>query len=573
MNDRISFLKPILDSINDSLVFINVEGIITFCNNSFEKLYGREAKQIIEHRYNNVFKEKELLKAIKKEKKIIERKITIENRNIYFNNIPYVNKGRLIGTVLIFNDTNTRRESEPQLEELKNSLEMIKDILDHAYQGIVLVDANGRIIKWNYEKLFGLKEEEVLGRPVQEVIENTRMHIVAKTGKKELCEVQRIQGHDMIASRTPIIKNGKVIGAVGTVLFKDVKELKSLARRLRLLESKFDLYKGDIKRLQEARYSFDSIITQNKRMIHLKEIARRASESNSTILIQGESGTGKELFAHAIHKSSYRKYGAFIRINCAAIPKELLESELFGYDEGAFTGARREGKLGKFELANGGTILLDEIGAMPLDMQAKLLRVIEEREFERIGGTRRVELDIRIISSTNEDLEESVKRGKFRKDLFYRLNVIRLEIPALRERVDDIPILTEHILKELIEKHDMEENTVAEETIDKLKQHDWPGNVRELRNVIERALHMSTGKIIYPEHLSEYLLPSAPLSHREDNEDISLKKIVEKAEIKAIKEALRRSNGNRTLAAKKLKIHRTALYKKIEGYGLSISDL
>lgn len=479
---------------------------------------------------------------------------------------------------LFLKDSGDKNDNEKcQLEELRNSLEMIKDILDHAYQGMVLVDESGRIVKWNYEKLFGLKEEDVIGKPVEEVIENTRMHIVVKTGKQELCVVQRIQGHDMIASRTPIVKNGKIIGAVGTVLFKDVKEVKSLARRLKLLESKFNLYKGDIERIREARYYFDNIITDNKRMNHLKEIAKRASESNSTVLIQGESGTGKELFAHAIHNASYRKYGAFIRINCAAIPRELLESELFGYEEGAFTGAKREGKLGKFELANGGTILLDEIGSMPLDMQAKLLRVLEEREFERIGGTRRIDLDIRIISSTNEDLEDAVKRGKFRQDLFYRLNVIRLQIPPLRERIDDIPILSKHILEELIEKLDIKPKTLDDKAISLLKKHDWPGNIRELRNVLERALNMTRGKVIYKEHLSDYLMGETHIVKEDALEDVKddivLKNVVEAAEIKAIKEALRRSNGNRTLAAKKLNIHRTSLYKKIDSYDIDISNL
>lgn len=264
-----------------------------------------------------------------------------------------------------------------KLIELRNSLDMIEDILNYAYEGYVLVDPEGLIVKMNYEKLLGIKEEDGIGKPVQDILENSRLHIVAKTGVKELRDVQRMQGHDMITNRIPIIKNNKVIGAVGTVLFKDISEIKELAHQLLDLQSKINKYKGEIERIEGTKYSFHSIITRNSKMEYLKKIGERAADTNSTVLITGESGTGKELFAHAIHRASYRKEEAFIALNCAAIPKDLLESELFGYDGGAFTGARKEGKAGKFELASGGSIFLDEIGNMPMDMQVKLLRVLE----------------------------------------------------------------------------------------------------------------------------------------------------------------------------------------------------
>ncbi|MDW5298967.1 MAG: sigma 54-interacting transcriptional regulator, partial [Sedimentibacter sp.] len=307
-----------------------------------------------------------------------------------------------------YNKVVDNDETKSEIEELKQSLSFMKDILDNAYQGMVLVNEKGKIMKWNYEKLFGIKEEDVLGKSVEDVIENTRLHIVIKTGNKELYDIQRIQGHDMIASRTPIIKDGHIIGAVGTVLFKDVKEVKDLALRLKVLENTVNIYKNELGKMYCANYTFDDIITQNKKMIELKEIAKKAANSSSTILIEGESGTGKEYFAHAIHDASNRRNYPFIRINCAAIPYELLESELFGYESGAFTGAKKEGKIGKLELANGGTVLLDEISSMPISMQAKLLRVLEEREFERIGGHAGIKIDIRVIACTNENLKKLV---------------------------------------------------------------------------------------------------------------------------------------------------------------------
>ena len=287
------------------------------------------------------------------------------------------------------------------------------------------------------------------------------------------------------------------------------------------------------------------------------------------MLILGESGTGKEMFAQAIHRASYRKSKAFVPINCAAIPKELLESELFGYEGGAFTGARKEGKPGKFELANGGTIFLDEIGSMPLEMQAKLLRVLEERKFERVGGNNKIQLDARIIAATNENIEEAVKKGQFREDLYYRLNVITLDIPPLRERIDDIPILCEELLDYLAKELECQRKTIDNKTLKILKDYDWPGNVRELRNVLERGMNFSHGNIILPKHLPERV--STNLKPSVDYDEIyPLDEIVAQAEKEAIINALNKTKGNKTKAAKKLGIHRTALYKKIEKYDLKL---
>ena len=458
---------------------------------------------------------------------------------------------------------------EDKLAELKESIEMLEDILNYAYEGYVLVDPEGRIVKMNYEKLMGIKEEDAIGKPVQEVIENTRMHIVVKTGKKEIRDVQRIQGHDMITNRIPIIKENKVIGAVGTVLFKDISEVKELAHQLLDLQSKINKYKGEIERIEGTKYSFDSIITRNPKMEYLKKIGKRAAETNSTVLIIGESGTGKELFAHAIHRASYRRAEPFIAINCAAIPRDLLESELFGYDRGAFTGARREGKPGKFEQALGGTIFLDEIGDMPLEMQAKILRVLESKEFERIGSNKKIAFDARVIAATNENLEEAVTKGKFREDLYYRLNVVSIDIPPLRERKEDIEPLANHILKYLLQEMKLGEKEITKETMKILKKYNWPGNVRELRNVLERAVNLSTGKLILPEHLPERLL-NGSIHIAGSVEDIPLlQDVVAEAEIEAIKKALLLANGNKSLAAERLGIHRTALYKKIDKYKIS----
>lgn len=499
-----------------------------------------------------------------------EDEININNRKYLVNSFIIDEKDSNFKIVL-FKEIINIEDAESEIEELREGLSSMKDILDNAYQGIVLVDNEGKIIKWNYEQLFGIKEEDVLGKQVEEVIENTRLHIVVKTGHKELYDIQRIQGHDMIASRTPIIKNGKIIGAVGTVLFKDIKEVKVLAGKIKILENTVNIYKKELGKMYCANYTSDDIITKNPKMLELKNIAIKAANSSSTILIEGESGTGKEFFAHAIHYASIRKNSPFIRINCAAIPHELLESELFGYESGAFTGAKKEGKIGKLELANGGTVLLDEISSLPFNMQAKLLRVLEEREFERIGGHTAIKIDIKVIACTNEDLNKLVEKNKFRHDLYYRLNVVEIKIPPLRERLDDIEILCQDILNKQLDI-DFNSKKISEKTILALKLYDWPGNVRELRNVLERAANISTGNLITLQNLPDYISEKLVCEEQKGNNKY-LKDSIAKAEINAIMEALKEAKGNRTDAAKILGIHRTALYKKLASYGINIKNI
>ncbi len=390
-----------------------------------------------------------------------------------------------------------------------------------------------------------------------------------RTGRSEFGQIQNINGHDMIASRIAVRREGKVIGAVGTVLFRDVKELKALANRLEKLESKVKTYEGEITRLHQAKYTFDHIITRNPRMKGLIELARRAADSHSTVLLEGESGTGKEYFSHAIHKAGYRSSGPFVQINCAAIPRELIESELFGYVEGAFTGAKKGGKLGKFELAGGGTLFLDEIGTLPLDMQAKLLRVLEEREYERIGGNQKISVDIRVIAATNEQLSEMVQKGRFREDLYYRLNVIRLTLPPLRERREDVPLLAEHMLEGFCREYGRPPVRLSNGALERLQAYDWPGNVRELRNVLERALTVSEGRVLYTKDLPDIFLEGEPLPPMEaEDGPLTLEAAVRAAEAAVIRQALQRCDGSRTEAARLLGIHRTGLHKKMKAYGI-----
>ncbi|MFN3476308.1 MAG: sigma-54 interaction domain-containing protein [Candidatus Methylomirabilales bacterium] len=380
--------------------------------------------------------------------------------------------------------------------------------LDNIEFGTIVVDSDGIVTFFSksYERFLGIPRSQVLGRHVTEVIENTRMHIVVETGEPEIGWKHRIKGQNMVVQRVPIRDEaGRIIGAVGQVMFRDVAEMTELARKLNLLESKVEYYERELEHLRSSKYTFDHIIGTSPAIERAKRLALKAAEGNSTVLLLGESGVGKELFAHAIHHASPRRSKAFILVNCSSIPRELMESELFGYEAGAFTGAGRKGKPGKFELAHQGTIFLDEIGDMPLEMQAKLLRVLQEKEVERVGGTKTLRVDFRLIAATNVDPEALVKEGRLRRDLFYRLNVVPIRIPPLRERREDIPAIAQHLMARLREEHGVSPLGISGEVLELFQRYDWPGNIRELMNVLERALYAAEGSQIEIEHLPFFL--------------------------------------------------------------------
>lgn len=459
----------------------------------------------------------------------------------------------------------------PEIAEMRSKLQMYEDVFQLLYDGIIVVDKQGYVtmISDTYARFLGIEDSHsVIGKHCTQVVENTRMHAVLQSGQAEMGHVQRVHGKDIIVSRIPVYRDGELAGAIGKVMFLDIHELKILAKRLNSMESKLEYYRTELKRVQGAKYSFENIVGLSEKIKEAKKLAMKVANSRSTILIRGESGTGKELFGHAIHHSSPRGDGPFVRINCAAIPAELLESELFGYEEGAFTGAKKGGKPGKIELASGGTLFLDEIGDMPLDMQAKLLRVLQEKEFERIGGTKVNQVDVRFISATHCDLEEMVENGKFREDLFYRLNVFTIEVPALRERAEDILVVAQFLIGKLNQELGTNFTTMEDSVIALFQQYPWQGNIRELENVLERAMNVSDGQVIRFDDLPVYLRKWVGGEEPHAFGSYLLQVEVEGAEKKAILKALQKTAGNRQQAAELLGIHRASLYRKMEKYGI-----
>ena len=462
------------------------------------------------------------------------------------------------------------------LQENPYAVETLDAVLESAYEGIVIVDTNGIIKEFNaaYCRFLGKKREEAIGKHVTEIIENTRVHIVSETGTDERGYVQHIQGQDMIVHRIPIRKEGKIVGAIGMLIFEGVSELYNILGRMQELSRKVTEAHLPNSEQTENNNHFDQIIGESPAIQTVKEIARKAAKTPSTVLITGESGTGKELFAKAIHYSSPFSEGPFVSINCAAIPEQLLEAELFGYEEGAFTGARKGGKPGKFEQAHKGTLFLDEIGDMPLLMQAKILRVLQDREVERVGGMKSQHVDVRIIAATNKRLEDLVKKGEFREDLYYRLNIIRLSIPPLIERKEDIQILLIHHLKSFCEKFGIIKKSFSFEAMRYLQEYQWPGNIRELVNTVEMLVSLVENQEITEKDLPAHFRKkdtSSFITEKTSDTNRLLKKVREdilSSEKDTILKALADVNGNKAAAARILGIQRSTLYIKLKKYGL-----
>jgi transcriptional regulator with PAS, ATPase and Fis domain len=450
--------------------------------------------------------------------------------------------------------------------------EFIYALIDNPYECPIVIDNKGiiRFMSRFSKRLIGIDADEAVGRHIKDVIKETHLHEILKDGKARIADILYIAGRQQVISRIPLKDlQGRILGAVGKGVFSKISKVAELSERIDRLSDQVQYYKQQVADLKGG----STIVGRSAAIVKLKENALLAAKSNASVLITGESGTGKEVAAHFIHLNSSRASGPFIRVNCASIPRELFESELFGYEGGAFTGARSQGKPGKFELANGGTILLDEIGEMPRPMQAKLLRVLQEKTVDRLGGTRPIPADFRLIAATNRDLQEMVRNGDFRMDLFYRINILSIHAPQLRDIREDIPVLATHLIRLLNEEMGWGASAISPEAMEELRNYEWPGNVRELRNVIERAMIIAKERLIRPEDLPDRIrrsdtesgsASSAGAAPRTGN----LRRILAETERQVLQETLRRAAGNKTKAAKILGIHRTSLYEKMKTHGM-----
>ncbi|PEF75513.1 sigma-54-dependent Fis family transcriptional regulator [Bacillus pseudomycoides] len=576
MDERINLqlTSQALQVMNNGIAVTSHDGIITFSNQPFCSMLNKTENEIIGKRISTIIPNSKKL-VMNQNDHLHKYEFQVGNQVFIVNESPVYQDGKEDGSIVILENKEKSIQSlESTISRYENALNLLSEcILGVNEQGII------NFLSGAYARFLGIDDpKEAIGKHCTEVVENTRMHIIVKTGQVEIGHIQRMNNRNIVATRIPIMKEGKIIGAIGKIMFHDIKQFKALGDQISAMESKLSYYQTELQRLQEGRFSFQSIVGESAKMEEVKMMALKVSKSRSTVLIRGESGTGKELFANAVHHASPRADGAFIRLNCAAIPRDLLEAELFGYEEGAFTGAKKGGKPGKIELAHKGTLFLDEIGDMSLDMQVKLLRVLQEKEIERIGGTKTHKIDVRFIAATHRNLREMVQSGEFREDLYYRLNVFAIDIPPLRERKGEMVHLTEFLIRKLNEEFGSSVLSLDDRVRDIFMEHDWPGNIRELENVLERALNVVEGTIIQVHHLPVYLRKKdleEELYHeifmvdQEKNEmSYSLQTEVESAEKRVIARALKKTAGNIKEAAGLLGIHRASLYRKIERYGM-----
>ncbi|MDR6999736.1 sigma 54-interacting transcriptional regulator [Neobacillus niacini] len=453
----------------------------------------------------------------------------------------------------------------PFLQIAKSLVNIIEEILKERYQvdaivnsthdGVVVIDRMGniRLVNEHAKTILGV-EADMKGRSITEFIPQSDMLRVLEAGKIERGDIATIGGRQVVINRSPVIVKGKIVGAVSN--FKEITDIQKVELQLRK-----KLHQSGL----EAKYRLSDIIGETHEIIEAKELARKFAGTESTVLITGESGTGKELFAQGIHSASHRALGPFVAVNCATLPENLLESEIFGYEKGTFTGALKDGKPGLFELAHGGTLFLDEIGEIPLRIQALLLRVLQERTIRRVGGERIIPVDVRIITATNRNLEEEVEKKQFRSDLFYRLNVLALELPPLRERKADIPKLVESFLFEFNEQRKNKIVHIEKEFIRLFQKYDWPGNIRELRNTIERLVVLEESSLLRVEG-AKFL--SEKIRRRKVAEEAINKQSIKSKEKEHILTTLEKFDHNKKLAAQSLGIDRSTLWRKIKEYGL-----
>ena len=566
-------IEVILDAIREGLIAVDREGKITLFNRAAEQIMGLPGREVLGLQVEQVIPNTRLHIVLKTGRSEMNQKQRIGNINILTSRVPVRDRdGSPVGAVAVFRDISEIIELAEEVTSLKETQMLLHEIINATQDAISVVDENGigLMINSAYTNLIGLKTEEVINKPATvDIAEGESVHMKVLRSKRAYKKVPMKAGpqrREVLVDAAPIIVNGILKGSVAVV--HDVSQIHRLSREL---EGARQL----IRRLQ-AKYIFEDIIGNSRELRDAVEKSRQVAVTPATVILRGESGTGKELFAHAIHETS-RRTGQFVRVNCASIPETLLESELFGYVEGAFTGAKRGGRRGYFEEASGGTLFLDEITEITTGVQAKLLRVLQEREIVRVGDSTPIPVDVRVIAATNADLEKMVTEGRFRDDLYYRLNVVPIFIPSLRQRKEDVPLLVEFILRKLNREFGRNVADLSGIALEALMRYHWPGNVRELENVLGRAMiSMHFGETrVELRHLPPLGLGAegrakftGGAGHGFSYNRETFHELHDRWEKEVLTAALEHAGGNRTRAAEMLNISLRSLYNKIKKYGL-----
>ncbi|WP_096153489.1 MULTISPECIES: sigma-54 interaction domain-containing protein [Bacillus] len=562
----------IFNLLHDGLVVIDQAGKVILFNKSAERVAGINKKSIIGQHVLEFIPSSRLIEVLHSKKVEKNKELLLENgKKIITTRSPLIDEdGKVIGAFSVFKDITEVVNLAEEVTNLKGIQTMLEAIIQSSDDAISVVDEFGRglLINPAYSRLTGLKKEQIIGKPATtDISEGESMHMKVLETRRAVRGVKMKVGpskKEVLVNVAPILVDGKLKGSVGVV--HDVSEIQTLTTEL-------DRARQIIRTL-EAKYSFDDIIGSSEEMSLAIEQAKLGARTPATVLLRGESGTGKELFAHAIHNASNRKFNKFIRVNCAALSESLLESELFGYEEGAFSGAKHGGKKGLFEEANNGSIFLDEIGELSANTQAKLLRVLQEQEIIRVGGTKSIPINVRVIAATNVNLEKGIANGSFREDLYYRLNRMPIHIPSLKKRKEDIESLSKHLLTKINQDYGRNVEGLTRKALHYLISYDWPGNVRELENILGRAIiFMNYHEVMIDmHHIPDLQIKGDKLEEVNhvtlNTESQSLSQMMESYEAAILEKVLKKTNGNKTKAAKELGVSIRNFYYKIEKYNI-----
>lgn len=554
------------------VLMVDINGFILACNKAAKELLGIDG-QISGERAREVIPDSAMYDVLETGIPVVNDKVDIGGRVILFNHKPVFEGNELSGVVTSFQDITDLEMVALELKATKELNKELEAIFNSSYDEIYVTDGEGYTLRVNKagERFYGMKAEELIGKHVIKLQElglfsPSITPQVLKTKKRTTLVQTTKQGQKIIVTANPIFdEKGQIIRVVTNS--RDVTELSNLRQRLEDTEKLMNNYRKEIVKLNKERITISEIISKSATMKQLLELAERVAGVDSTVLIEGESGVGKGVISLNIHQKSKHKERPFVTINCGAIPENLMESELFGYEGGAFTGAKKEGKKGLFEIANDGTVFLDEITELPLSLQVKLLHVIQEKRFMRVGGNEYIEVNARIIAATNRNIRRLIKEKKFREDLYYRLNVVPLVVPPLRHRKEDIPALIEHFLAAFLEKYELYKK-VAPETLTLLSNYNWPGNVRELENLVERLVVTVDSVEILPHHLPEYILHADGSVEKVFVLDIcSLKNATEELERQLLNKALIKFHNTYRMADA-LEVNQSTVVRKMHRYGI-----
>ncbi len=561
-------LQAILESAHNGIIAIDDRGMITIFNAAAERLIGKPAVRVLGRSITEIMPTTGLLGVLKTGVPQVGERLVIGDRLFISNRTPIVSPdGTIAGGVGVFQDVSELESISKELQSYKMISKELDAIIESSFDGIYVTNGEGVTTRVNsgYERITGLKRRQVLGRHMRDLVDagffDESATLLVLTEKKSVTIMQRIRptGKSVLVTGSPIFdERGNIVSVVTNV--RDLTELENL-------KAQIERYRSELQELRSQQLDVGLVIAQSAEMRKVLDLAARVAKVDSTVLVLGESGVGKEVLAKTIHLWSRRRNGPFMKIDCGAIPESLLESELFGYEGGAFTGARKEGKIGLVEMAAGGTLFLDEVGELSTNLQVKILRLLQEREIMKVGGSESIKVDTRIITATNRDLKRMVDEGGFREDLYYRLNVIVVEIPPLRERRDDISPLALGLLARLNSKYGLDKR-ISPRTMDRLIQYQWPGNVREMENVVEQAVVLSEGDVIEPESLPAVLI-SVASGGGGDPAPVSYRAAMEEAEKNVLLRALV-AWGNPADAARALGIHRTTFTRKAAKYLISL---